>query len=66
MDRLGPLRRHSYTIALVVMLVGLSPAQAEDEVLTLACQGTTAHGFKGAQDGKTRTDLYGHHWLVAH
>ena len=35
------LRYRSYTIALVVMLGGLSPAQAEDTVLTLACNGTT-------------------------
>jgi hypothetical protein len=38
---LGMLRHRSYTIALVVTLGGLSPAQAEDTVLTLACNGTT-------------------------
>jgi hypothetical protein len=43
------LRYRSYTIALVVMLGGLSPAQAEDTVLTLACQGTaTNHDYGGA------------------
>jgi hypothetical protein len=34
------LRHRSCTIALVVMLFALSPAQAADTVLTLACQGT--------------------------
>jgi hypothetical protein len=37
------LRHRSYTIALAVMLVGLSPAQAEDTVLMLACQGTRGY-----------------------
>jgi hypothetical protein len=35
------LRHRSCTPALAVMLVGLSPTQAEDTVLTLACNGTT-------------------------
>src|SRR6516165_7051494 len=35
------LRQRSCTIALLVMLDALSPAQAEDTVLTLACNGTT-------------------------
>ena len=33
--------RHQCIIALAVTLAGLSPAQAEDTVLTLACNGTT-------------------------
>jgi len=33
--------RHQSIIALAVMLADLSPAQAEDTVLTLACNGTT-------------------------
>jgi len=36
------LRHCSCVIALAVMLVGLSTAQAADETLTLACQGTSA------------------------
>jgi hypothetical protein len=47
MDRLGSLvmlRHPSCTIALVVMLVGLSPAQAADAIATLTCQGTMTDG----------------------
>ena len=35
------LRHRSCTVALAMMLLALSPAQAEDTVLTLACNGTT-------------------------
>jgi hypothetical protein len=38
------LRYRSCTIALVVMLGGLSPAEAADNVLTLACRGTASAG----------------------
>ena len=40
------LRHHSCIIAFAAMLVALSPAQAEDTVLTLACQGTATFPTK--------------------
>jgi hypothetical protein len=43
------LRTYAGVIALAVM--GLSPAQAADEVLTLACQGTTTRTTTGAAGG---------------
>jgi hypothetical protein len=44
------MRRHcSHLIVLAVMLVGLSTARAADEMLTLACKGTTIAGYEGAK-----------------
>ena len=40
----------SRVIALAVMLVGLSTAQAADTTLTLACQGTTTATTAGTED----------------
>jgi len=40
------LRHHSCIIAFAAMLVALSPAQAEDTVQTLACQGTATFPTK--------------------
>jgi hypothetical protein len=44
------MRRHcSHLIVLAVMLVGLPTARAADEMLTLACKGTTIAGYEGAK-----------------
>ena len=52
MDWLGftMLLTCSRVIALAVMLVGLSTAQAADTTLTLACQGTTTATTAGTED----------------
>jgi hypothetical protein len=52
------LRPCSRVIALAVML-GLSTAQAADETLTLACQGTVTETI-GEEEKKTGADLHGH------
>jgi hypothetical protein len=43
------LRTCSYIIVLTVTVVGLSGAQAADETLTLACQGTTISDLENAK-----------------
>jgi hypothetical protein len=43
------LRICPYIIALTVMVAGLSRAQAADETLTLACQGTTISDLENAK-----------------
>jgi hypothetical protein len=50
------LRRCARVIALAVMLVGLPTAQAADQVLTLACQGTATTKF-GPDDSPTREPI---------
>jgi hypothetical protein len=54
------LRHRSYTIALIVLLVALSPAQAAEPTgtLTLACEGTRTATWRvgGFGEEKTRTE----------
>jgi hypothetical protein len=57
MDRLGSLlmlQRSSCIIALAVM--GLSPAQAADNVLTLACQGTITETVDSAKSSDDKPE----------
>jgi hypothetical protein len=51
------LRRCSRLIALAVMLVGLPTAQAADETLTLACQGTLISQWGGGPKSSERINM---------
>jgi hypothetical protein len=51
------LRRCSRLIALAVMLVGLPTAQAADETLTLACQGTLISQWGGGPKSSERINI---------
>jgi hypothetical protein len=51
------LQLHARIIALAVMLVGLATAQAADETLTLACQGTLISQGGGGPNSSERINI---------